>query len=108
MDDDERDESASENEQDELMEDADEAEHDNEAEEEDNEEEEEEDPEPEEGDADGDAEPTESIDDAQGKRDTQVEDTNHETTRHASATPGSPGTPRWRPKLSSEVLGAKS
>ena len=118
MDDDDRDESASENEQDEMMEDADEMEQDNEAEaeEEDNEEEEEDDdaegderePEPEQ---DGDAEPTEVFEDAREKPDPEDEadrGSSRDPAKRSSTAPGSPSTPRWRPKMSSEVLTAKS
>ncbi|KAH8896802.1 WD40 repeat-like protein [Thozetella sp. PMI_491] len=122
MDDDDRDESGSENEQDEMMEDADEVEQDNDAEEEENEnenenedEEEEEqegdeldaDPEPE-GGGDADAEPTESFEDARVKPEPRGDGDDDPDAKRPSTAPGSPTTPRWRPKIPPEYITART
>ncbi|KAK3330715.1 SPT8-like protein [Apodospora peruviana] len=116
MDDDEREYGSSENEQDELMEDADDVEADNDAEE-DNEEEEEEQDEQDEPDADPDPEPEpepepgadadQNESQAPGP-DGQTTDTADDgrTAKAASAVPSTPGASQWRPKLRQEYLNA--
>lgn len=112
MDDDEREYGSSDNEQDEVMEDAEDVEADNEGEE-DNEEEEEEQEEPEEAEPEAEAGPEADTgaDDSQAApgpdgqpTTTEAGEAGAQRSRHVSAAPSTPGA--WRPKLRQEYLEA--